>query len=84
MKDSLKILAVKLIFRSVFGLCSLPFLSIIAQYVDSVTGFSSGNGYYTNSSAYIFKSPLVFIFAILCINIIVSIVCLITSLRSEK
>ena len=42
------------------GLSTLPFLSIIVQYIDSITGFSSGNGYHTNHMDYIFESPLVY------------------------
>ena len=36
----------------IFGLSTLPFLSIIVQYIDSITGFSSGNGYLTNKDVY--------------------------------
>ena len=61
MKDSpLNILAIKVIIFSIFGLSTLPFLSIIVQYIDSITGFSSGNGYHTNHMDYIFESPLVY------------------------
>lgn len=71
MKDSpLNILAIKTILLSIFGLSVLPFLSVIIQYIDSITNFSSGRGYYANSSEYIFKSPLVYIGIVLCINII--------------
>lgn len=45
---------------SIWGLNTLPFLSIIVQYIDSITGFSSGNGYHTNHMDYIFESPLVY------------------------
>ena len=45
MKDfSWKIFAIKTIIFSIWGLSTLPFLSIIVQYIDSITGFSSGNG----------------------------------------
>ena len=71
MKDSpLNILAIKTILLSIFGLSVLPFLSVIIQYIDSITNFSSGSGYYANSGEYIFKSPLVYIGIVLCINII--------------
>ena len=51
MKDSpLNILAIKTILLSIFGLSVLPFLSVIIQYIDSITNFSSGSGYYANSS----------------------------------
>lgn len=77
MKDSpLNILAIKTILLSVFGLSTLPFLAVIIQYIDSIIHFSSGNGYYTNSNAYIFKSPLVYMGVVLCINIILGVLCL--------
>jgi hypothetical protein len=38
----LKVLAFKTIILSILGLSTLPFLSIIVQYIDSVTGFASG------------------------------------------
>lgn len=85
MKDSsLKILAIKIIIFSIFGLSTLPFLSIIVQYIDSITGFSSGNGYHTNNIVYIFQSPLVYIGGILCINIILAVVYLIYSFLKAK
>lgn len=77
MKSSLKIIAIKTIIKSVFGLCTLPLLAVIVQYIDSVTGFSRGQGYYTDSSTYIFASPLICILIILCVNILVSVVYLI-------
>ena len=62
MKDfHLKILAIIMIIFGIFGLSTLPFLSIIVQYIDSITGFSSGNGYLTNNMDYLFKSPLIYI-----------------------
>ena len=74
MKDfHLKILAIIMIIFGIFGLSTLPFLSIIVQYIDSITGFSSGNGYHTNHMDYIFESPLVYMGVILCINIILAI-----------
>ena len=78
MKDfHLKILAIIMIIFGIFGLSTLPFLSIIVQYIDSITGFSSGNGYHTNHMDYIFESPLVYMGVILCINIILAIAYLI-------
>ena len=77
MKSSLKIIAIKTIIKSVFGLCTLPLLAVIVQYIDSVTGFSRGQGYYTDSSTYIFANPLICILIILCVNIFVSVVYLI-------
>ena len=39
MKDfHLKILAIIMIIFGIFGLSTLPFLSIIVQYIDSITG----------------------------------------------
>lgn len=38
----LKVLAFKTIILSILGLSTLPFLSIVVQYIDSVTGFASG------------------------------------------
>ena len=52
------------------GLSTLPFLSIIVQYIDSITGFSSGNGYHANHMDYIFESPLVYMGVVFCINIV--------------
>lgn len=85
MKDSpLNILAIKIILFSIFGLSTLPFLSIIVQYIDSITGFSSGNGYHTNNMDYIFENPLVYIGVILCTNVILGIVYLIYSFFKAK
>lgn len=85
MKDSpLNILAIKVIIFSIFGLSTLPFLSIIVQYIDSITGFSSGNGYHTNNMDYIFENPLVYIGIILCINVILGIIYLIYSFFKAK
>lgn len=44
------IIAVKTIILSLFGLSTLPLLAIIAQYIDSVVGFSFGQGYHSVSS----------------------------------
>ena len=82
--SSLKILAVKTILVSAFGVSTLPLLSVIVQYIDSITGFSSGAGYYTNSMDYIFCSPLVFILMILCMNIILSIAYLLYGFFKRK
>ncbi len=72
-KFSLNLFAVKTIMLSVFGLSMLPFLAIIVGYIDSVTGFIAGRGYYSDSTMYMFKSPLIYIGIILCINIIFSV-----------
>ena len=80
MKDfSWKIFAIKTIIFS-----TLPFLSIIVQYIDSITGFSSGNGYHTNHMDYIFESPLVYMGVVLCINIILAIAYLIYCFHKAK
>lgn len=71
------ILAIKTIMLSVFGLCSLPLLATVVQYIDSVVGFSTGQGYHTESSSYIFESPLIYILVILCIYILGAIMFLI-------
>lgn len=84
MKSSLKIIAIKTIIKSVFGLCTLPLLAVIVQYIDSVTGFSRGQGYYSNSGTYIFSSPLIYILMILCINILLSVVYLILEYVRER
>lgn len=66
MKDfSWKIFAIKTIIFSIWGLSTLPFLSIIVQYIDSITGFSSGNGYLTNNMDYLLK-VLLFILVAFC------------------
>lgn len=84
MKSSLKIIAIKTIIKSIFGLCTLPLLAVIVQYIDSVTGFSRGQGYYSNSSTYIFSAPLIYILMILCINILLSVVYLILEYVRER
>lgn len=66
MKDfHLKILAIIIIIFGIFGLSTLPFLSIIVQYIDSITGFSSGNGYLTNNMDYLLKVLLFILVAFL-------------------
>lgn len=82
--STLSIIAIKTILLSVFGLCTLPFLAVIAQYIDSVTGFSKGQGYHIESSTYIFESPLIYILIILCINILLGIIFLIYVHIKEK
>ncbi len=82
--SSLRIFVIKMIILSTLGLCTLPFLSIIVQYIDSVTGFSKGQGYHTESSAYIFEFPLIFIFVILCINILLGVLYLVYGYIREK
>lgn len=67
------VIAVKTIILSIFGLSTLPFWAVVVQCIDSVTGFSSGQGYRSESQRYIFESPLIYILVVLCINIIVGI-----------
>ena len=69
MKDfSWKIFAIKTIIFSIWGLSTLPFLSIIVQYIDSITGFSSGNGYHTITWI-IFLKVLLFIWELFFVSI---------------
>lgn len=85
MKDSpLKVLAFKTIILSILGLSTLPFLSIIVQYIDSVTGFSLGSGYHADNIDYIFESPLVYIGVVFCINIVLAMIYLIYCYLKEK
>ncbi len=85
MKDSpLKVLAFKTIILSILGLSTLPFLSIIVQYIDSVTGFSLGSGYHADNIDYIFESPLVYIGVVFCINIVLAMIYLIHCYLKEK
>ena len=81
MKDfHLKILAIIMIIFGIFGLSTLPFLSII----DSITGFSSGNGYLTNNMDYLFKSPLIYIGGFFVFSIILAIIYLVYSFFKAK
>ena len=85
MKDfHLKILAIIMIIFGIFGLSTLPFLSIIVQYIDSITGFSSGNGYLTNNMDYLFKSPLIYIGGFFVFSIILAIIYLVYSFFKGK
>ena len=68
----------------IFGLSTLPFLSIIVQYIDSITGFSSGNGYLTNNMDYLFKSPLIYIGGFFVFSIILAIIYLVYSFFKAK
>jgi len=64
------VIAVKTIILSIFGLSTLPFWAVVVQFIDSVTGFSSGQGYHSASQRYIFESPLIYILVVLCINVV--------------
>ena len=70
-EQSHKNIMIKLLFLSALGLCSLPFLSVILQFLDMKTGFGHGYGFHTNSLYYITESPLVFLlcYFIVCILI---------------
>ena len=84
MKDfHLKILAIIMIIFGIFGLSTLPFLSIIVQYIDSITGFSSGNGYLTNNMDYLLK-VLLFILVAFCFSIILAIIYLVYSFLKQS
>ena len=76
--------AVSSFFFGIFGLSTLPFLSIIVQYIDSITGFSSGNGYLTNNMDYLFKSPLIYIGGFFVFSIILAIIYLVYSFFKAK
>ena len=79
-----KVIAVKTIILSVFGLFALPFLAVIMQYFDATVGFSPGGGYFTDFRVYIFKSPLIYILFILCVFIILGIVFLVYSGKRKE
>ena len=55
-----------------------------AAGINSITGFSSGNGYHTNHMDYIFESPLVYMGVVFCINIILAIAYLIYCFLKAK
>lgn len=85
MKDSrFSYLAIKTIIFSVFGLSTLPYLAVVLQYIDSVTGFSGGNGYHADSSVYLAHAPLIYIKIVLYLNIVGGIVYLIYARLKNK
>lgn len=85
MKDSkFSYLAIKTIIFSVFGLSTLPYLAVVLQYIDSVTGFSQGNGYYSDSSVYLAHAPLIYIKIVLYLNIVGGIAYLIYARLKNK
>lgn len=85
MKDSkFSYLAIKTIIFSVFGLSTLPFLAVVLQYIDSVTGFSGGNGSHTDSSVYLAHAPLIYIKIVLYLNIVGGIAYLIYARLKNK
>lgn len=83
-KSSLNLFAIKTIVLSVFGISTLPFLALIAGYIDSITGFVAGRGYYTDSTTYIFKSPLIYLLIIFCVNIVLGTLFLIYNIFKKK
>lgn len=85
MKDfKFSYLAMKTIILSVFGLSTLPFLAVVLQYMDSVTGFSGGNGYHADSSIYLTHAPLIYMKIVLCLNIVGGITYLIYARIKNK
>ena len=78
------VIAVKTIILSIFGLSTLPFWAVVVQCIDSVTGFSSGQGYRSESQRYIFESPLIYILVVLCINVVAGIAFLAYAHYKEK
>ena len=66
--SSKNILAIKVVILGAVGLSILLFLAIIAQYIDSCTGFSSGTGYHTNYLDYIFCGPLAWFGGVICVQ----------------
>ena len=71
------VLAVGTILLSIFGLCLLPFLCFGDQYIDSVTGFSTGSGYLSDPMQDLTRFPLVFLPAILCADLVLAVDCLV-------
>lgn len=83
-KDIYKVIAVKTIILSVFGLFTLPFWAVVMQYFDAAVGFSPGRGYLTDYKLYIYKSPLIEILFILCVFIILGIIFLVWSEKRKE
>ena len=83
-KDIYKVIAVKTIILSVFGLFTLPFFAVVMQYFDVITGFTPGSGYFTDFKVYIYKSPLIYILFILCVFIILGMIYLIYSGKRKE
>lgn len=65
------------ILLSIFGLCLLPFLCFGDQYIDSVTGFSTGSGYLSDPMQDLTRFPLVFLPAIFCADLVLAVDCLV-------
>lgn len=68
--------AIHFITVGLTGIFSLPFLAVIVQYIDSVTAFSSGRGYLSDYTEYIFQFPLVFLLVLFLAYLAVGVVIL--------
>ena len=81
---SCKLIAVKTIILSIFGLCCTPFLASVFKYMDAVAGVNSNRGVHTNYMDYIWEVPINYIVGILIVNIVVSVVFLLWSRKKDK
>ena len=81
---SCKLIAVKTIILSIFGLCCTPFLASVFKYMDAVAGVNSNRGVHTNYMDYIWEAPINYIVGILIVNIVVSVVFLLWSRKKDK
>ena len=81
---SCKLIAVKNIILSIFGLCCTPFLASVCKYMDAMAGVNSNRGVHTNYIDYIWEAPVNYIVGILIVNIVVSVVFLIWSRKKDK
>ena len=81
---SCKLIAVKNIILSIFGLCCTPFLASVYKYMDAMAGVNSNRGVHTNYIDYIWEAPVNYIVGILIVNIVVSVVFLIWSRKKDK
>ena len=81
---SCKLIAVKTIIPSIFGLCCTPFLASVFKYMDAVAGVNSNRGVHTNYMDYIWEAPINYIVGILIVNIVVSVVFLLWSRKKDK
>ena len=81
---SCKLIAVKTIILSIFGLCCTPFLASVFKYMDAVAGVNSNRGVHTNYIDYIWEAPVNYIVGILIVNIIVSIAFLVLYCKKKN
>ena len=81
---SCKLISVKTIILSIFGLCCTPFLASVFKYMDAVAGVNSNRGVHTNYMDYIWEAPINYIVGILIVNIVVSVVFLLWSRKKDK